>query len=148
MQLWKYEIIYILDPTSTTEDMQAVASKIEQIVNASKGAILKKDEWGKKRLAYQIKKHREGFYVFFHIALGSQFIQEINRNLRLMEKVIKFQIVKDVVSHRKIKSTPKRTRTNSSEHSSGTPKNIVRQTNAISEVNENVPATDSTSAAG
>ncbi|HJT23087.1 MAG TPA: 30S ribosomal protein S6 [bacterium] len=107
--LLKYDVIYILDPNSTTEEMAAVATKIEQIINDSKGSVLKKDDWGKRRLAYMVKKHREGHYVFYHASVSPDTVAEITRNLRLLEKVIKFSIVKDTISHLKPKPRPVRT---------------------------------------
>jgi small subunit ribosomal protein S6 len=107
--LLKYDVIYILDPNSTTEEMTAVSTKIEQIVSDSKGTVLKKDDWGKRRLAYVVKKHREGHYVFIHVSVSPDTVAEITRNLRLLEKVIKFSIVKDTISHLKPKPRPVRT---------------------------------------
>jgi small subunit ribosomal protein S6 len=104
----KYDVIYILDPNATTEEGTAVSSKIEQIVADAKGTILKKDDWGKRRLAYSVKKHREGHYIFYHVAISPDAVAEITRNLRLLEKVIKFSIVKDEISHLKAKVKPPR----------------------------------------
>jgi small subunit ribosomal protein S6 len=106
--LLKYDVIYILDPNSTTEEMTAVSAKVEQIVTESKGTVLKKDDWGKRRLAYMVQKHREGHYVFFHVSGSPETVAEITRNLRLLEKVIKFSIVKDTISHLKAKVKPPR----------------------------------------
>lgn len=107
--LLKYDVIYILDPNSTTEEMTAVGTKVEQIVGDSKGTVLKKDDWGKRRLAYSVKKHREGHYVFYHVSVSPETVAEITRNLRLLEKVIKFSIVKDTISHLKPLPRPVRT---------------------------------------
>lgn len=107
--LLKYDVIYILDPGATAEEMAAVSTKIEQIVAEAKGTILKKDDWGKRRLAYAVKKHRDGHYVFFHVSVSTATIAEIQRNLRLLEKVIKFSIVQDTISHLKPKPVAVRT---------------------------------------
>lgn len=107
--LLKYDVIYILDPNSTAEEMAAVGAKIEQIVADAKGSILKKDDWGKRRLAYMVQKHREGHYVFYHVSVSPETVAEITRNLRLLEKVIKFSIVKDTISHLKPLPRPVRT---------------------------------------
>lgn len=105
----KYDFIYILDPNVSTEDAAAVSTKVEQIVTESKGTILKKDDWGKRRLSYMVQKHREGHYIFFHLQIAPETVAEITRNLRLMEKVIKFSVVKDDISHLKPKPKPVRT---------------------------------------
>lgn len=106
--LLKYDVIYILDPNATTEEAAAVSTKIEQIVADAKGIVLKKDDWGKRRLAYMVKKNREGHYIFFHLSITTETIAEITRNLRLMEKVIKFSVVRDTISHLKAKVKPPR----------------------------------------
>ena len=97
----KYEIIYILDPATSTEDAAVVSSKVEQIIADSKGTVIKKDEWGKRRLAYMVKKQRDGLYTFFSATVDAAAVAEITRNLRLFEKVIKFMIIKDDFTMRK-----------------------------------------------
>ncbi|HUO58293.1 MAG TPA: 30S ribosomal protein S6 [bacterium] len=106
--LLKYDVIYIMDPNASTEEAAAISAKVEQIVADHKGTVLKKDDWGKRRLAYLVQKHREGHYIFFHLQISTETVAEITRNLRLMEKVIKFQVVKDTISHLKAKVKPVR----------------------------------------
>jgi small subunit ribosomal protein S6 len=118
--LLKYDVIYILDPNATAEEALAVSTKIEQIVADAKGSVLKKDDWGKRRLAYMVQKHREGHYVFFHLSITPPTVAEVTRNLRLIEKVIKFSVVKDTISHLKAKVKPPRVKT-STESSSSRP---------------------------
>jgi small subunit ribosomal protein S6 len=119
--LLKYDVIYILDPNATAEEMAVVSAKVEQIVSDSKGTVLKKDDWGKRRLAYMVKKHREGHYVFFHLSISTEAIAEVTRNLRLMEKVIKYSIVKDTISHLKAKVKPPRVKTSTEGSSTHRP---------------------------
>jgi small subunit ribosomal protein S6 len=107
----KYDVIYILNPNATTEEAAAVSAKVEQIVSDSKGTVLKKDDWGKRRLAYLVQKHRDGNFVFYHLSIDTAAIAEVTRNLRLMEQVIKFSVVKDTISHLKAKVKPARVKT-------------------------------------
>jgi small subunit ribosomal protein S6 len=107
----KYDVIYILNPTATAEEAAAVSAKVEQIVADSKGTVLKKDDWGKRRLAYLVQKHRDGHFIFYHLAIDTTTVAEITRNLRLMEHVIKFSVVKDTISHLKAKVKPVRVKT-------------------------------------
>jgi len=115
--LLKYDVIYILDPNATAEEAAAVSAKIEQITADAKGSVLKKDDWGKRRLAYTVQKHREGTYVFFHLSISPSTVAEITRNLRLIEKVIKFSVVKDTISHLKAKVKPPRVKTSTESQS-------------------------------
>jgi len=107
----KYDVIYILNPNATTEEAAAVSAKVEQIVADAKGTVLKKDDWGKRRLAYLVEKYRDGHFVFYHLSIDTVTIAEITRNLRLMEQVIKFSVVKDTISHLKAKVKPVRVKT-------------------------------------
>ncbi len=127
--LLKYDVIYILDPNATTEDAAAVATKIEQITAEAKGTVLKKDDWGKRRLAYLVQKHREGHYIFYHLSIPVEAIAEVQRNLRLMEKVIKFSIVKDTISHLKAKVKPVRVKTSTGTEGSSSRPGYSRPTN-------------------
>jgi small subunit ribosomal protein S6 len=107
----KYDVIYILNPNATAEEAAAVSAKVEQIVADSKGTVLKKDDWGKRRLAYLVQKHRDGHFIFYHLAIDTTTVAEVTRNLRLMEHVIKFSVVKDTISHLKAKVKPVRVKT-------------------------------------
>ncbi len=126
----KYDVIYILNPNATTEEAAAVSAKVEQIVADSKGTVLKKDDWGKRRLAYLVQKHRDGHFIFYHLAIDTTTVAEVTRNLRLMEHVIKFSVVKDTISHLKAKVKPPRVKTSTE----GTPSRLgsVRPMNRTS----------------
>ncbi|HET9869507.1 MAG TPA: 30S ribosomal protein S6 [bacterium] len=125
----KYDVIYILDPNATTEDAAAVSAKVEQITADAKGTVLKKDDWGKRRLAYLVQKHREGHYIFYHLSLPPDAVAEVQRNLRLMEKVIKFSIVQDTISHLKAKVKPVRVKTSTGTEGSSSRPGYSRPTN-------------------
>jgi small subunit ribosomal protein S6 len=127
----KYDVIYILNPTASAEEAAAVSAKVEQIVADSKGTVLKKDDWGKRRLAYLVQKQREGHYVFYHLSIDTQTVAEIMRNLRLFEHVIKYSVVKDTISHLKPKPKPVRVKTStegSSTHSGSNRSGSTRST--------------------
>ena len=107
----KYDVIYILNPNASVEEAAAVSAKVEQIVADSKGTVLKKDDWGKRRLAYLVQKHRDGHFIFYHLSIDTTTVAEVTRNLRLLEHVIKFSVVKDTISHLKAKVKPARVKT-------------------------------------
>ncbi len=114
--LLKYDVIYILDTNSTTEEVTAVATKIEQVVADTKGTVLKKDDWGKRRLAYLVQKRHDGHYFFYHLSLPPDAVAEITRNLPLLEKVLKFSVVKATIRH--LKANVKKPRVKAPESSS------------------------------
>ena len=89
-----YEMISILNPELTEENIKSSIQKTEKIINKFKGELFSLDEWGKKRLAYPIQKFAEGYYVQLNFAGPNEMIQELKRVLRISEQVIRFQIIR------------------------------------------------------
>ena len=88
-----YETVFIL---STTIDEQTTKATIEKFTNliSSQGQIQKIDEWGKRRLAYEINKTNEGYYVYVEFAAESDFVAELERNYRIADSVLRYLVVK------------------------------------------------------
>jgi len=89
-----YETIYIVNPNLAEEGNKEVIEKFSNLVQKHEGAVVKVDEWGSKRLAYQIKKNDYGYYVLMDYCGGSQIIAEIERELKLDDRIVKYQTVK------------------------------------------------------
>lgn len=87
-----YEIVYIADPDLDENALTALEEKIKGWVEAAGGSIVKVDRWGKRRLAYTIKKRRDGHYVFVDVVLPPQAGTVVERNLRLTEQILRFMI--------------------------------------------------------
>jgi small subunit ribosomal protein S6 len=66
----QYELVYIAAPESTEEQLAALATEVQQVVGRFQGTIEKTDVWGRRRLAYQIGRYKEGIYVL-HVINGS-----------------------------------------------------------------------------
>jgi small subunit ribosomal protein S6 len=90
----EYETIYILRPDSTTDVIAQVNQKIRGIVEAGGGTLLKVDNWGKRKLAYEVKKQLKGIYLFFSYLGTAGLVEEVERNLRLTDSVIRYYSVK------------------------------------------------------
>jgi len=90
----EYETIYILRPDSTTDVIGQVNQKIRGIIEAGGGRLLKVDNWGKRKLAYEVKKQLKGIYLFFSYLGTSGLVEEVERNLRLTDSVIRYYSVK------------------------------------------------------
>ena len=90
----EYETIYILRPDSTTDVIAQVNQKIRGIVEAGGGTLLKVDNWGKRKLAYEVKKQLKGIYLFFSYLGTAGLVEELERNLRLTDSVIRYYSVK------------------------------------------------------
>jgi small subunit ribosomal protein S6 len=90
----KYETFFIIDPDLPDEVTVAVDEKVKSIVGANGGEVITYVPWGKKKLAYPVKKRSRGLYVLMEYAGGSQLVAELERNMRLDERVLKFITVK------------------------------------------------------
>jgi len=89
-----YEIMFIVNPSAPEEEIDKINSQLEGIITSGGGKVEKIEKMGKRRLAYDIDKHREGFYVLFVIAANGDIIKECERRLRVMDAVIKYITVR------------------------------------------------------
>ena len=87
-----YEIAIVLHPDLEI-DIESATSKVEKIIELAKGKIVKKDNWGKRKLAYKIKKQDWGIYVFYNVQLDPSAVQQIESTLRITEEVMRYLIV-------------------------------------------------------
>jgi len=90
----EYETIYILRPDITNEGIGQVNAKIRGVVEAGGGTLLKVENWGKRKLAYEVKKQMKGMYLFFSYLGTAGLVEEVERNLRLADQVIRYYSVK------------------------------------------------------
>jgi small subunit ribosomal protein S6 len=86
----KYETFFIVDPDLSDETNAAVDSKIDSIVTSNGGEVLTYVPWGKRKLAYAIRKRTRGLYVLMEYAGGPTLVAELERNLRIDERILKF----------------------------------------------------------
>jgi small subunit ribosomal protein S6 len=86
----KYETFFIIDPDLPEETITAVNNKVRSIVTSNGGEVLTYVPWGKKKLAYAIRKRTRGLYVLIEYAAGPQLVAELERNLRIDERILKF----------------------------------------------------------
>ena len=90
----EYETIYILRPDITNEVIGQVNTKIRGVVEAGGGTLLKIENWGKRKLAYEVQKQMKGIYLFFSYLGTAGLVEEVERNLRLTDPVIRYYSVK------------------------------------------------------
>ena len=90
----KYETIFILDPDLEDEKILSVVERIKGIITQASGEILKVEDWGKRKLAYIVKKKPRGHYYLLHFSGSPALLAELERNFRVMDAVIKFQSVR------------------------------------------------------
>jgi small subunit ribosomal protein S6 len=103
-----YETLYIINPNLAEEDYRAVVAKFTDAVEKNKGVVTKVDEWGKKTLAYDIKKFDKGFYVLLQFCGEAGLTAELKRELGLDDRVLKYQTIKlsDNADLEKLKPKP------------------------------------------
>ncbi len=89
----KYESVIILSANASEEAMAAFGEKMKELISAN-GELTNVEEWGKKTLAYEIKKQTEGFYTLFTFTAKPEYVAELDRILKLDETVLKHIIVK------------------------------------------------------
>ena len=90
----EYETIFILKPDVTNEVIGATNSKIRGVLEAGGGTLLKVENWGRRKLAYEVKKQLKGIYIFFRYLGNPGLVEEVERNLRLTDSVIRLYSVK------------------------------------------------------
>ncbi len=91
----KYELAVVVSAKIEDDARVATIEKVQSYITRFGGTITNVDEWGKKRLAYEIQKMREGFYYFIKFESEATAPAEIESRLRIMENVIRFLIVKE-----------------------------------------------------
>jgi len=91
----KYEVMYILRPELEQEAIQAAVEKFQGIIQNG-GEITKHDVMGKRRLAYEINKIRDGIYVLVNFTATPEVVAELERILKISDEVIRYLITKDV----------------------------------------------------
>ncbi len=89
-ELRPYEILVIVDPRPTDEEVTALLEQLGEQVKTLGAEVKKVDNWGKRRLAYDIRKQREGTYAVFEVSAEPSTVKEFERQLRLNENVLRF----------------------------------------------------------
>jgi small subunit ribosomal protein S6 len=83
-----------LNPDLEDEQAQSAIEKAKGIITQNSGEILKVEDWGKRKLAYEVKKKTKGHYILIHFTGSPALVSELERNFRVMDAVIKFQTVR------------------------------------------------------
>jgi small subunit ribosomal protein S6 len=102
-----YEVVFVAAPTLTSEELDGFINHIQSVVEGKNGKVVKVDNWGKKSLAYKIKKFREGYYVVLSIEGDGSTIAELERRFRVTDYIIRFisvRVDEDLKRSEKIKA--------------------------------------------
>ena len=90
----KYELVYIVSPDATEAQIADLHSQVEAIAQRLGGQIEKTDNWGRRKLAYEIGPHKEGTYVLELIEGGGDLMKEIDRRLKVTDLIIRHLVVR------------------------------------------------------
>ena len=89
----KYESVIIINPNLEEEAIKSLIEKISNLINTD-GKVSSVEEAGKKKLAYEVKKNKEGYYVIINFEAQPELIVELERNYRITDEVLKFIVVR------------------------------------------------------
>jgi small subunit ribosomal protein S6 len=89
-----YETLYLINPDLADEDYRGIVDKFNNLIEKNNGVLVKVDEWGKKTLAYDVKKFDKGFYVLLNYCGEPDLISELRRDFKLDDRVLKYQTIK------------------------------------------------------
>ena len=89
----KYELALVVNAKIEEDDRVATVEKVKEYITRFGGTITNVDEWGKKRLAYEIQKMREGFYYFIQFDANADVPAQLEENVRIMDNVLRFLCV-------------------------------------------------------
>ncbi len=94
MDLRYYETFYLVHPDTSEEERQALSEKYQKIITDRGGQIVKVDPWPLQKLAYRVQKQTQGYYVLMEYGATAEAVDELVRNMRLDEVVMKFITIK------------------------------------------------------
>ena len=89
----KYESVVIISPVVEEEGIKSLITKFSELIN-TQGKVESVEEMGKRKLAYEVKKNKEGYYILFNFEAKPELIAELERNYRITDEVIKFIVVR------------------------------------------------------
>ncbi len=89
-----YETLYITQPEMAEADAEALGKSFEELVETGEGTLMKSVAWGKRKLAYLVKKHQEGLYFYLQFDAAPDVVAELERRLRNHEEVLKYLSVR------------------------------------------------------
>lgn len=106
----RYETTYIIRPNLGEEQFTEVIERTNEIINNDKGAIINLDRWGMKKLAYEIKKEAQGYYVHVDFAAQGSTVDEIERIFRIDDRILRYLTIKvaDAIDEATIESEKER----------------------------------------
>jgi small subunit ribosomal protein S6 len=113
MSVRQYELVYILPPDSTDQQVTELHDQIAAVVARLNGQIEKTENWGRRKLAYEIGPHKEGYYVLDVINGSGELMKELDRRLKVLDQVIRHTVVRSDEEKKVVDRTRTKRQTNS-----------------------------------
>ena len=88
-----YEALYIVRPDVRDDDVQTIAKDVETLVTQNGGAIVRSETWGKRKLAYEVQKCSEGYYILLRFESAPPFVARLENHFRLTDAIIRYLVV-------------------------------------------------------
>jgi small subunit ribosomal protein S6 len=95
MALSKYETVFIINPNVESEDVERIIERVQNLISDNGGSITKVDNWGKKRLAYEVRGRKDGIYIIINFEADAQIVLTRARHYGLDEQIIKHMTLRD-----------------------------------------------------
>ena len=108
-----YELVYTLPPDTAEQQVTELQSQVDAVVSRMHGQIANTENWGRKRLAYEIGHHKEGLYVLQVINGTGELMKELDRRLKVMDLVIRHMVVRVDEEKKVVERTQTKRRTES-----------------------------------
>jgi small subunit ribosomal protein S6 len=106
-----YELVYIVTPEATEELIASIHEQVEQTTQRMGGSLSKTENWGRRKLAYEIKRQKEGVYVLEVIEGTGELMKELDRRLKVVDQVIRHLVVRVDEEQRVVERTRTRRQT-------------------------------------
>jgi small subunit ribosomal protein S6 len=90
----KYELVYVVSPDASDEQISGLHTQVEEVVTRMSGQLEKTENWGRRKLAYEIGRHKEGTYVLEVINGSGELMKELDRRLKVLDYVIRHLVVR------------------------------------------------------
>ena len=90
----KYELVYVVSPDASDDQVTALHTQVEETVTRLSGQLEKTENWGRRKLAYEIGRHKEGTYVLEVLNGSGDMVKELDRRLKVMDQVIRHLVVR------------------------------------------------------
>ena len=97
-----YEIMFIVDPNMSDDEIDQLNSQVESLVTGAGGKVENIEKMGRRKLAYEIQRHKEGIYVLFTVAADGDIVKEVERRFRVMDPVLRYLTVRVDLEEKKL----------------------------------------------